>query len=74
MKDDGGKLENICWKIIYLLQNICDTICEREMLRIKDWIMEALVTQFTRAVIFPTNVEVDGLNVAFTCAIGCNTS
>jgi len=33
------------------------------MLRIKYWIMEELVTKFTRAVILVASVEVDGLNV-----------
>ena len=48
------------------------------MLRIKDWIVEALVTKFTRAVILVAIVEVDGLNVEFVGAVagvvGCNMS
>ena len=49
------------------------------MPRIKDNIVEASVTKFTRAVILVVSVEVDGLNEAFVGAITgafwtCNVS
>jgi len=39
------------------------------MLRIKDWIVEELVTKFTRAVILLAGVEVYGLNVILVAGV-----
>jgi len=38
-------------------------------LRIKDWIVEELVTKFTRVVILVASVEVDGLNVILDAGV-----